>query len=214
MAADSYGSKNQPHFAETGTPDIAGDPTLVSDYAANVGNRKVGLSSARTALSGSDVWDGLQFSETDTKATYLYSVAGGGWLLRSQPLTAWTPTIGNVATSSVYARYKVTDGVVHAFIRVVVSGAPSLNPTATLPIPADTAGPLSIGAPATMTRSSDGTAIDCAALRTSSTQVAWYPNFTTGTPAYVRQGLTVNSTSPFTWTSGDVIDATLTYPLP
>lgn len=86
MAATSYGSKNQPHFGEGDTPDIAGNPTAVADYAANVGNRKAGLASARTALTGADVWDGLEFFETDTGSTYVYQ---GGWVFTRQKPVGW-----------------------------------------------------------------------------------------------------------------------------
>lgn len=210
---DSLGTKNEPQYAGSGKPASGADLTELGEYAAKVGNRKAGTSADRAGLTGNDAWPGLEFSETDTGATYLYTSASG-WKLRSLPLTAWTPTVGNVGTSSVYARYKVTDGVVTAFIRIVVSSAPSTNPTVSLPIAADTAAPIGAGLAAYMERVSDGTYIFCAVYLTSSTQVAWYPEFSTGSPAYVRQGLTVSATNPFTWLAGDVIGATLTYPLP
>ncbi len=72
------GPQNQPRFDINDDPDFAADPTAVSDYAAIVGNRKKGTAAQRQALSGSDVWAGLEFYETDTGFTFLYT--GTAWI--------------------------------------------------------------------------------------------------------------------------------------
>lgn len=80
MAADSYGTKNEPQFAGSGVPNDAGDLTLVAKYAADTGNRKAGTSAVRDSLAGNDVWPGLEFFETDTGLSYLYVSATSGWM--------------------------------------------------------------------------------------------------------------------------------------
>lgn len=79
MAADGFGTKNQPTFLNTGAPDIAVDPTLVSNYAALVGNTKVLTTVQRNALAGLDVWEGLHV--TDTTDNLLYRRVAGAWVI-------------------------------------------------------------------------------------------------------------------------------------
>ncbi|AGW41749.1 hypothetical protein O159_23110 [Leifsonia xyli subsp. cynodontis DSM 46306] len=57
-------------------PAQAADLSEVSNYAAGVGNRKTGTSTTRTGLTGADVWDGLEFYETDTGATWEHGSSG------------------------------------------------------------------------------------------------------------------------------------------
>lgn len=83
---DSLGTKNQPQYADTGGSDDAADLSEIANYAAKVGNRKADASSVRTALTGSDLWDGLEFFETDTGRTYLY---WSGWVLLFQTPVPW-----------------------------------------------------------------------------------------------------------------------------
>jgi hypothetical protein len=79
MTVTSNGTKGEPQFTSTGNnPTFAQDLSDVSTYAALVGNRKVGTAAARTALTGSAVWDGLEFAETDTGMVLLR--VGGVWL--------------------------------------------------------------------------------------------------------------------------------------
>lgn len=85
---DSYGTQNQPQYADTGAPADAADLSQVANYAAKVGNRKVGLASARTGLTGADLWDGLEFFETDSGSTYEYH--NSGWVFSHQLPTGWT----------------------------------------------------------------------------------------------------------------------------
>lgn len=86
MAAKTWGSQNQPHFADGDAPDFAVDLTQASDYAALVGNRKVGTNAQRVALTGADVWDGLEFFETDTRGVFLHN--GGDWFFGSPVMLA------------------------------------------------------------------------------------------------------------------------------
>lgn len=77
MARDSSGSKNQPQYLGAGGLATAADQNEIANYAADVGNRKVGTAAARAALTGADVWDGLEFGETDTGREYVR--ISGGW---------------------------------------------------------------------------------------------------------------------------------------
>lgn len=87
MAHDSVGSKNQPHYAGGGIPADAADLTEIADYAAKVGNRRSDLASVRTALTGADLWSGLEFFESDTGAEYVYQT--GGWVFRGYLDSGW-----------------------------------------------------------------------------------------------------------------------------
>lgn len=77
MARDSSGTKNQPQYLGTGAPATAADQNEIANYAADVGNRKVKTAAERAALSGADVWDGLEVFESDTGRAYLR--ISGGW---------------------------------------------------------------------------------------------------------------------------------------
>lgn len=73
------GPKNQPRYDINDDPAFPDHLTEVSEYAASVGNVKVGTAADRNALTGADVWDGLYFRESDTKSAYLR--ADGAWVL-------------------------------------------------------------------------------------------------------------------------------------
>jgi hypothetical protein len=100
MARDSSGSQNQPHYSSSGVSSQAADLTEVSDFAAANGNRKKGTASQRAALTGADVWVGLEFYETDTALTWLYT--SSGWsnngtiatMANLTPATGWTAGTG------------------------------------------------------------------------------------------------------------------------
>lgn len=78
------GSQDQPLFDLQDDSDFPADLSAVSNYAALVGNRKTGTRAARDALTGSKVWDGLEYYATDERIVYTYVLALTGW----QP-TAW-----------------------------------------------------------------------------------------------------------------------------
>ena len=96
MAQDAVtGAKDQPRFSETGAPEIGTDNTIVSDFAALVGNRKVGTLADMNALSGKQRWEGLAFQTTDgTKGEYVYQ--GGAWkaVIEDTGWTNFTTTVG------------------------------------------------------------------------------------------------------------------------
>jgi hypothetical protein len=79
MAVDSYGDQNQPLFDGTKASNLAADLNAVSNFGAKVGNRKVGTAAARRALTGADVWDGLEYFETDSGDCYVYNSNGKTW---------------------------------------------------------------------------------------------------------------------------------------
>jgi len=77
MARDSSGTKNQPQYAGTGAPADAADMSEIANYAALVGNRKIGPSSARTTATGADVWEGLEW--WDTTLNTVFVMQSGTW---------------------------------------------------------------------------------------------------------------------------------------
>lgn len=122
MAADSYGAQNQPLFSETGAPQEGTDLSLVSNYAAAVCNRKIGTTAQRTALTGSDRWEGLKF--WDTTLDYEFWWDGSAW--------AGLPTVVADASGSVtissnwtlsFAQYVVLDSLIEWRIGVTRTAA-------------------------------------------------------------------------------------------
>jgi hypothetical protein len=86
MAADDIpGSKNQPRFLATGAPETAVDLNTIGDYAAKVGNRKVGTTAERNAATGKDVWEGLLWGDTSEGREYRRT--GGSWVRFSHRTT-------------------------------------------------------------------------------------------------------------------------------
>lgn len=60
------------------SPQTVADLQAAVDYAALVGNHKVGTTSQRDAASGSEAWDGLFWSDTTDGKTY--KRVSGGWV--------------------------------------------------------------------------------------------------------------------------------------
>jgi hypothetical protein len=78
LTATSWGTKNQPQFADGDAPDVALNPSQVADYAAKVGNRRVGTTAERVAATGKDVWEGLVWGDTTLGVDFRYK--SGAWL--------------------------------------------------------------------------------------------------------------------------------------
>jgi len=78
MSASTFGLKNEPQFGDLDAPDPGVNPTQAAAYAALVGNRKIGTTAQRDALTGKDVWEGLLFGDITTGIDYRRT--GGAWL--------------------------------------------------------------------------------------------------------------------------------------
>lgn len=88
MAADSFGTKNQPQFSDNGAVDLAVDSNALADYSAKVGNRRVGTTAERNAATGKDLWEGLEWWDTTVGGVYRY--IAGRWQYFGR-LPTWTP---------------------------------------------------------------------------------------------------------------------------
>ena len=78
-ASATKGPKGQPRFPATDAPDLGVDEEIVADYAAKVGNRRVGTTAERDlAASSGDVWEGLLWGDTTTGLEY--KRVGGAWV--------------------------------------------------------------------------------------------------------------------------------------
>lgn len=75
------GTQGQPQFATSDSVAIASYLTSIANYAALVGNYKVGTTAQRTAATetAKTAWDGLLWRDTTLHAFYLR--LGGGWSL-------------------------------------------------------------------------------------------------------------------------------------
>lgn len=211
MAAETSGTRNQPHFSGAGVPADAADMTLISDYAATLGNRRSDLASVRAGLTGSDVWEGLEFRETDTFKTYVYTASS--WVLTDTPVAAYTPTVSNVSTSAVVAKWSMSKRIVTATVKITVSAAPTGQPVITLPVNADTSGPTIVGRG--VMKNGTSAWVEAFVHELTASTVTVLPLFTSvGSPTYMitSPSVTVDSTHPFAWASGHIIEATFTYP--
>lgn len=93
MAADGIpGPRNQPQFLAGGAPDLGADENAIADYAAKVGNRRVGTTAERLAATGLDVWEGLSWRDATDGITY--DRVGTGWVAMSSRSEAVVPLLG------------------------------------------------------------------------------------------------------------------------
>ncbi len=106
MTASSFGPKGEPQFKDVDAPDVAVNPTQVAAYAALVGNRKAGTSADRKALTGVAVWPGLEYFETDTGSTFVYTAAG--WINPDMQFAQFTTRAGGVPDGGPYQAGTVT----------------------------------------------------------------------------------------------------------
>lgn len=118
---DSSGAKNQPQYAGTGVPADAADLSELGNYAAYVGNRKVGPTSnattpslGRTTATGADVWDGLEWFDTDLWVPFVRK--GGAWVRQSPSYREFT-----------FQRLSVTDDALF-FLTLTEVTAKASNP--------------------------------------------------------------------------------------
>jgi hypothetical protein len=68
-------TKGQPLYNTD--PQTRADLQKSVEFAAEIGNRKVGTAADRDALSGNKVWDGLSFWATDERKEWVRD--GGAW---------------------------------------------------------------------------------------------------------------------------------------
>jgi len=100
MARDSTGPKGEPQYSGSGVPQDAADLTEVAAYAAEYGNYRADTSAVRNAATGTDVWPGLIFYETDTGVTYRYGATGWEFATTIAPrLRMQRPLAGISATT-------------------------------------------------------------------------------------------------------------------
>lgn len=209
MAVDSTGTKNEPIFLATGAPEIDVDPTAVAAYAAKVGNRRSDTTALRLAAAGKDVWEGLEWYDTDLDEVYIYT--GAGWKLWHKQWTAYTPTTANVTgPPTITARYAVASGIVRLKIHVLLNGANfGTNPTFSLPVTAAAVlgfEQVGLGAARDITPSNIWL-LACSLQSTTTVGVA-----AMATPgSVVNVSSNVSAVSPFTWATGDMLNIDITY---
>lgn len=129
MAVDGgYGPKGQPRFLDGGAPDLAVDSNVLGEYAALVGNRKVGTTAERNAaLAASNpvqVWEGLNWYDTTDGFEYQY--LSSTWVVKLND-TGWQaiPTasiVGYTDVANSPVSYRRINNVVYLRGRVSRTG--------------------------------------------------------------------------------------------
>lgn len=138
MARNSSGAKNQPQYAGTGGLSTAADLSEIANYAALVGNRKALPNADRVLAAGADVWEGLDWYETDLGSTYRFM--GGIWVLYNLPWVDFTPSVSGFATGAggalLYSKCRVVNGECDTRIGWRLGTSPTVNdPTVAYPVP-------------------------------------------------------------------------------
>jgi hypothetical protein len=215
MAADGTpGTKNQPQFLGGGAPATAVDYNLVSDYAAKVGNRRVGTTTERTTAAAADVWEGLEWHDTTLSTIFVY--VSGSWVPKASLWATFTPTVTGLTLG--------TAGVLLYANKHLVNGNEEIRIGWRLGTSGFSVGDIQITPPtafaswlsALVAPLGPATLIDASAGASGRYLGALYPAATLirvatlGTSALQS---TLSATAPFTWAASDEIHVAATYPV-
>lgn len=201
-------TKGGPVFTNTPT-QTALDMNAGRQFTEKMGNR-INDTAANRAVA-SPVWVGLEWYETDTGISYMYT--SSGWVIWLQPWTDFTPTTTgfNVGGggSLRYGKYRVLNGEVQVRVGWVLGTSPTVNDVnITYPVPiASWLNDLAQIGQATFYDQSAGTSgrIRGPLYKTSSAIRVTYE-------ATGNVMLPLGVSAPFAWTSGDEIHIAATYP--
>lgn len=207
MAVDSTGTKNEPIFFANGSPEVDVDPTAVAAYAAKVGNRRVGTTAERTAATGKDVWEGLEWFDTDLDEVFIY--LSGGWTEWAHDWKAYTSTPTNVSGGTLTGRFRRNGKRIDVHIRHVLAAAGVIGqPSYTLPVNAADAALEWLNGTVLFADASPGTEFLGVVRKSDAGLVR--PYALAASTSYV-QFVNVSATVPFTWAVNDIIDLQFSY---
>lgn len=201
-------ASGKPVYAPTPTQTVA-DLQAAVDFAKEYAFDRAEPASVRTNLTPGELWDGLQFYETDTDSVYVYR---GGWKLWHRSWRAYTPVLSNISGSpTVTARYAVASGIVKGKANILLTAANqmALGPLISLPIPARAPVGLPLIGTAVYQDVSATAWVFGQLLLQNTTQVAPLVPFLVGTIMRVESN--VSGTNPFTWTTSDVMTLEFEY---
>jgi hypothetical protein len=176
---------------------VSGDPLTASELNTYLMDQTVMVFTNATAR------DTALPSPTEGMFAYLtasdhYTIYNGtSWIVTDTAFTAYTPTFTNIPTpTTTSAAYYRVGKLVHFYIYVVMSGAPTGLITATLPVTATSAARSTYGA----RMSPGGTTYLGVPIPTSTTAIALYAVNTAGTYASVTA---TSATVPGAWVAGN-----------
>jgi len=210
------GTKGQPVIDTT--PSTVTDIQAVANYAALVGNRKVGTTTQRNAAQTAGaplVWEGLEWEDTTDGHTYKYRSGSfvatdfGNW-------TTYTPTLTNLTLGtggSSFCEWRDEGHWAHVRLRFTLGSSGftvGTLPTATLPVAMSA--PFSTNA----RLDNDATYFDTSATQTFAGDLSCIASSTTAVrflawPSSVGLAQPVTATAPFTWAAGDVLSVEFGY---
>lgn len=126
---------------------LAAPTSASADTLALFSGRRRGTDAQRLALTGAQLFDGLEFYCTDTRVTWRYLTANTptgntlGWKPWDSPYMAFQYSMANLAFGSFNVQYRYRGGVVR--VKFFLSGTVATGSgviTMGLPVPADTGG--------------------------------------------------------------------------
>lgn len=218
MAAETYGTKGQPHFSASGAPAIDVDPSSVADYAALVGNVIIGTAAQRTANvvpngSGVAVWDGLFWE--DTTDGFTYKRVAGAWVLWTVPWTDYTPVVSGLSIGGGgtirHSKFQVTNGICEVRIAWVLGTSPTVgdinivNPVTVASWMSDLQ-PEGQALYYDASNGGNGRIVGTLYKTSSGLRMLW-----NSTGGGTTQALPLSATAPFTWTVSDEIHVAARY---
>lgn len=202
MARDGSGSHNEPTFLGTGGMATAADFNDIVAWAKTLANGRVGTAAARAALTGSDLWDGLAFFETDTSRLY-YRVSSA-WVLWMSGWESYTPTGTNISGGTLTAKFRrlgKTRDVVIRHVSPTVTGSVSYTlPEAAADTDLHEAGFVTFYDASVPTENKGWVRLSTNAILTAANSASTYLAITN-----------LSSSIPFTWATNDFLEARFSY---
>lgn len=122
---DGSAGKGLGSFTDTASTEADFDKVI--ELIARMGNVRVGTTAERTALTGSSVYEGLHFYDTDLDALMKHD--GSGWVIVFRDWVTWTPTYTNfsLGNGTISAKYQQLGRRVHFRIELTLGSTSSAS---------------------------------------------------------------------------------------
>lgn len=215
MAASSYNATTgAPEYDDADAPDLAVNPTEVAAFAASVGTRPIGDTTARGAYAYAR--EGLRWYDETEDFEYLHN--GSGWKHVTALSRSYTPTLTGMTLGSggtVTATVGASDGRFWMSFEITLGSSPGFSdPNISVPSWADHAHLPQL------TVVGDVLLYDVSATTTGRYRGAAWPGSSSTTLRLLLPNTgdgrllpITSATVPFAWVAGDKIIGHVSYPL-